>query len=63
MASASVGAVTVEVRLSWWLRLYLQTLGFLCCVLKTEPDWERLEVWIRRGIHVRVNGRRWRRWL
>ena len=52
MASASTLVITV--RLTWWLRLYLASLLFLCRLLGTEPNWERFSYWVSRGLRVRV---------
>lgn len=45
--------VTFEVRFSWWLWPYLNTLLFVCMVMGTEPDIEKLERIICRAMTLR----------
>lgn len=44
----------VQIRLSWWLLCYLNTLVLLCNHFDVEPNWERVEFWLARGIRAEV---------
>lgn len=46
--------VRVEVRLRWWVRPYLATLGALCELLGREPDEKRVAATVARGVRVFV---------
>lgn len=46
--------VTVSVRLRWWLRWYLAAVAWFARTTGMEPDWERVEWWIRRGLVLRT---------
>ena len=48
--------VTASVRLRWWLRCYLAAVVWFARATGMEPDWERVERWIRRGLVVRGAG-------
>lgn len=44
--------ITVEVRLRWWLMPYLHALVFFCDLFNREPDWQKLDRVIARGLKV-----------
>lgn len=44
--------VSFNVRIHWWVRPYLETLGFLCELFDTEPDYEKAERIVMRGIVI-----------
>jgi len=44
----------IHVRWAWWLRCYLGAVVICSRVTGLEPDWERLESWIRKGVVVDV---------
>lgn len=46
--------ITVTVRASWWLRLYLS--GVVLCAQMTglEPDWQKVQKVVRRGLTFKV---------
>lgn len=46
--------VTASVRLRWWLRWYLAGVVWTARAMGLEPDWERVEWWIRRGLVMRT---------
>lgn len=46
--------VTASVRLRWWLRWYLAAVVWFARATGMEPDWERVEWWIRRGLVLRT---------
>lgn len=50
------GAVTANVRMRWWLRCYLAAVVWFARKTGMEPDWDRVERWIRRGLVVRGAG-------
>ena len=56
MTKKTVGAkVTLKPKISWWLNyLYLPLVRFLSMVTGLEPDKEKLEFWIRKGIKIKI---------
>ena len=57
------GPIMVECRLAWWLKPYLFTLVCLCYLMGAEPDWQRVQAWIQRGVLLRCppKEREWQR--
>ncbi|HTN31963.1 MAG TPA: hypothetical protein VL178_14225 [Pseudomonas sp.] len=53
---ACVNLVAV-IRLRWWLRIYLGGVALVSRVTDLEPDWERVERWVKRGMVVRIERR------
>jgi len=47
-------AVEVVVRWRWWFRIYLESVGIAAAVTGREPNWDRVEWWIRRGLVIRT---------
>lgn len=54
MASINLAAV---VRFRWWLRCYLFGVVLASRLTGLEPDWERVERWVKRGMVVRIERR------
>lgn len=48
--------VTASIRLRWWLRWYLAVVVWTARVTGLEPNWDRVEWWIHRGLVVRGAG-------
>lgn len=46
--------VTASVRMRWWLRCYLAAVVWTARATGLEPNWERVERWIRRGLVLRT---------
>ena len=44
--------IIVQIKLRWWLKPYLSALVFFCHLWGTEPDWEKLDPIIKRGLKV-----------
>jgi len=42
--------VRAAIRMRWWLRCYLAVLMWFARATGMEPDWDRVERWIRRGL-------------
>lgn len=38
------------VRMRWWLRCYLTAVMWFARTTGMEPDWDRVDRWIRRGL-------------
>lgn len=53
---AYVNLVAV-IRLRWWLRIYLGGVTLASRMTGLEPDWERVERWVKRGVVVRIERR------
>lgn len=46
--------VTASIGWRWWVRWYLRAVVWFARVTGMEPDWQRVEWWIRRGLVVRL---------
>ncbi len=46
--------VRASIRMRWWLRCYLAAVMWFARATGMEPDWERVEWWIRRGLVLRT---------
>lgn len=46
------GTVTITIRLTWWLRIYLMTIALLCEITGMEPNMDRVGFWIKKGIRL-----------
>lgn len=46
--------VTAPVRLRWWLRWYLAAVVWFARATGMDPNWNRVEWWIRRGLVIRA---------
>jgi len=49
-----VSTVRATVRMRWWLRCYLAAVVWTTRATGLEPNWERVERWIRRGLVLRT---------
>jgi hypothetical protein len=49
--------VTASIGWRWWVRWYLRAVVWFARVTGTEPNWQRVEWWIRRGLVARVKRR------
>lgn len=48
--------VRAAVRMRWWLRCYLVAVMCFARATGMEPDWDRVERWIRRGLVLQTTG-------
>lgn len=46
--------VTLHVRTAWWLPFYLSGVRAMSTLTGLEPDWGRVEFWVRRAITVKA---------
>lgn len=46
--------LTIEVRVRWWLRLYLSSLALVAAITGLTPDPAKVQAWVQRGITLRV---------
>ncbi|MNB74425.1 hypothetical protein D3C81_272800 [compost metagenome] len=46
--------MTASIRVRWWLRCYLAAVVWFAKSTGMEPDWDRVERWIRRGLVLRT---------
>ena len=42
--------VRASIRMRWWLRCYLAAVIWFARATGMEPDWDRVDRWIRRGL-------------
>lgn len=40
----------IEIRVAWWLFPYLNTVRALSFLLDVEPNMDRVDYWIRKGL-------------
>jgi len=43
-----------SIHMRWWLRCYLCAVMWFARVTGMEPDWDRVERWIRRGLVMKA---------
>ncbi len=48
-------AVTISIRVSWWLRWYLAGVSLMCRMTGGQPDYDRVCGWVRRAIKLRMD--------
>lgn len=48
------GSITLQVRIAWWVPVYLRTLEFFCLTFGTEPDFGKVGATLKRGLRVEV---------
>lgn len=53
----AVSELIVEIRVSWWVPVYLEALGFFCCVMRAEPDLAKVLRTVERGMRIKANGK------
>lgn len=46
--------LTVNIKLAWWLKVYLNTLHALCYLMDCEPNMDRAGYWISKGVSVKA---------
>jgi len=46
--------VTIQVRLAWWVRLYLRSVVVFARLTGIEPDMDKMGAMIQRGLHTRL---------
>ncbi len=46
-------SVVMQVRVRWWLKWYIQSIVLVANLTGLEPNWERVEFWVRRAVHLR----------
>lgn len=51
---------SLTVKVVWWLKLYFLCLAVTAAITGREPNWIRVNYWIRRGVKARpTTGGRW----
>ena len=46
--------ITASIGLRWWVRWYLRAVVWFAGQTGMQPNWQRVEWWIRRGLVVRA---------
>lgn len=46
--------VRESIRMRWWLRCYLAAVMWFARITGMEPDWDRVDRWIRRGLVLQM---------
>lgn len=44
--------IICTIRFRWWLRVYLDCVVFTSNLTGLEPDWERVNYWVGRGVKI-----------
>lgn len=44
----------IEVSLAWWVPVYINLLAFFCAVTNAEPDPEKIQRMVERGIRLKA---------
>lgn len=48
--------MTIEVKIRWWLPVYIKTLMLFCLMSRREPDYEKVSAFIaKHGICQKLN--------
>ena len=47
--------VRIHWHMTWWLRLYLQSLVMVATLTGSEPDWDKVKWWVERGVQIKVS--------
>jgi hypothetical protein len=45
---------SITIRLAWWAELYLCAVAFFCNTFFLEPDMEKVEYWIMKGVTIDI---------
>jgi hypothetical protein len=51
---ADMAEIKIECRLAWWFRFYTFGLYTMIIITGLEPDWQKVDLVIRRAIRMRV---------
>ena len=46
--------VTLKVHLRWWYKFYMWGLEFCVFYLRLEPDWDKVDYWLKKAIYVEI---------
>lgn len=46
--------INLKVKVSWWVKPYLFMVGFMCRAFNSEPNWEKVNYWLEKGITVKA---------
>jgi len=49
----------IETKLTWWLKPYLFGIAAMVFLTGREPNWDRVNGFIKRGVKARIAGGRW----
>lgn len=44
----------IEIRVAWWLFPYLNTVRGLSCLLGLDPNMDRVDYWVRKGLKIKL---------
>lgn len=44
----------LEIRVAWWLPVYIRCLAFFCVITGMEPDWAKFNRVVLRALSIRV---------
>ena len=44
--------LVIRVKVKWWLKLYLSGLSMVCWLTDNEPDSDKVQFWLNKGIKL-----------
>ncbi len=47
-----MAAITLHFKISWWVRVYINTIAAICWLTNMEPDMDRVAFWVGKGIKL-----------
>lgn len=50
----STVSITVSIKIAWWVPAYLAGVRFMSELTGLEPDIDRVQAWIMRGVNLKV---------
>lgn len=46
-------SITLRITMAWWWKPYVYGLATMAAITGREPNWERVNVWVKRAMKVR----------
>jgi hypothetical protein len=46
--------VSIKVCVAWWVPVYINTMKFFCVLMQCEPDYDKVQKTVMRGITTKV---------
>lgn len=47
--------LNLTARTAWWVPLYLRGMAFFCALMGTEPNWDKVEKVVLKGVRLKIN--------
>jgi len=46
-------SITLRITMAWWWKPYVYGMATMAAITGREPNWERVNVWVKRAMKVR----------